>query len=116
MRDEVWPIKDGTYDTVLCHDVLHLFRGETLFRVVWNIWAVLEDGGHLIGRVPFGVTGNPLHLSYWNETTPVLLTRAPYFTDGMTTTGCDQKMPLRDWDVVFVEIGKSMRFIMKKIG
>lgn len=122
MREENWPIKPESYNTIMAHLVLHLFNGRELFQIIANIWESLKSEGHLIGEVPYGMTGNPLHLRYWDETTPIHLTKGAYFKSELPTTLCDQMMPLREWEVPFVglrkgedSVAKSMLFVMKKV-
>lgn len=139
MRNKDWPLEKGVYDTVYTNNVLHLFRGEYLFRVMWNIGEILKFGGFLLASVPYGPTGNPLHLQYWDETTPMHFVRSAYFNRELQTTLCDQMMPLHEWEVVEIELepkaawlGKShneinhakthynnvlqsMRFVMQKV-
>jgi hypothetical protein len=114
MRSSHWPIRANTYDI---NNVLHQFTGWDLFRVMWEIGAVLKLGGHLIGIVPYGWTGSPFQQQYWNEFTPARLIRSTYFGPNAPLVCEDQLVPLHNWEIREVKLygggPGSMRFIMR---
>ncbi len=110
-----WPIRDGSLDTVLAWYVLQNIHGEQLFQTVYNIGTALKLGGHLIACVPFGATGDPMQLSFWQDCTPRLFDRRIYKVAGVSTYGNDQGLPMVDWDLVHLEVSPSViQFVMRK--
>lgn len=111
-----WPFKDETFDTICAQYVFHLFHGKELFDAIYNSGKSLKIGGYLIGKVPYGATGNPMQTSFWSEHTPSLFDRRVYqLGQQYDMVGWQGRMPMVNWEVSMVDLRSDMVFVIKRV-
>jgi SAM-dependent methyltransferase len=71
-RREVLDVPPGPFDGILCHFLLHLFRGPERERIVGALAAALAPGGLLLAtglstRAPFYGNGEELEADTWSN-------------------------------------------------
>lgn len=114
MRKE-WPFKPNSFDTAFSFYTLNVFfPGEELFHVLANVWDILRPGSFFVNAVQSGSTGSPMQKSIWGERTPYLLCESVYTTSEMTTTGWDQALPVKPWNLIGVEQPDLIWFVLQK--
>ena len=112
---EPWPLKAGSYDTIFAYLFFHtLFAGEELFTVLSEAWRLLRPGGFLVAVVPDGHHGSPMQKSIWTERTPHMLCESVYKTPELATTGFDQGLPVKPWQLIGVEKPNLIWFVLRR--